>query len=189
VPPRLLLLCLLLRSSWLMVEGGRQIGAAGLLYRRGGGAAVAVGQRGCWRSRAAVSDSPITSIEMAASSPKQQHGQRPSATSASTRDACSPCDGSKRRRRARPSRRFTSRGSPQQMAPIRRLALFDRGAQARHRRYRRTRACRLLWQRGLADGSRSSPARARALARRCRQYAARGASDGPGSPPRAVAVA
>ena len=25
-----------------MVEGGRQIGAAGLLYRRGGGAAVAV---------------------------------------------------------------------------------------------------------------------------------------------------
>ena len=37
VPARLLLLCLLLRSSWLTVEGGRQIGAAGVLYRRGGG--------------------------------------------------------------------------------------------------------------------------------------------------------
>ena len=41
VPPRLLM-SLLLRSSWLTVEGGRQIGAAGLLHRRGGGAAVAV---------------------------------------------------------------------------------------------------------------------------------------------------
>jgi hypothetical protein len=39
VPPRLLLLCLLLRSSWLTVEGGRQIGA-GLLHRRGGRAAL-----------------------------------------------------------------------------------------------------------------------------------------------------
>jgi hypothetical protein len=42
VPSRLLLLCLLLRSSWLTVEGGRQIGAAGLLHRRGGRAALAV---------------------------------------------------------------------------------------------------------------------------------------------------
>jgi hypothetical protein len=43
VPPRLLLLCLLLGSSWLTVEGGRQIGAAGPLYRRrGGGAGAAV---------------------------------------------------------------------------------------------------------------------------------------------------
>ena len=42
VPPRLLLLCLLLRSSWLTLEGGRQIGAAGLLHRRGGRAALAV---------------------------------------------------------------------------------------------------------------------------------------------------
>jgi len=40
-PGRLLLLCLLLRSSWLTVEGGRQIGAAGVLHRRGGRAAVA----------------------------------------------------------------------------------------------------------------------------------------------------
>jgi hypothetical protein len=41
VPARLLPLCLLLRSSWLTVEGGRQIGAAGVLHRRGGRAAVA----------------------------------------------------------------------------------------------------------------------------------------------------
>jgi hypothetical protein len=41
-PARLLLLCLLLRSSLLTVEGGRQIGAAGVLHRRGGRAAVAV---------------------------------------------------------------------------------------------------------------------------------------------------
>ena len=31
MPARLLLLCLLLRSSWLTVEGGRQVGAAGVL--------------------------------------------------------------------------------------------------------------------------------------------------------------
>jgi hypothetical protein len=42
VAPRLLLLCLLLRSSWLTVESGRQIGGAGVLHRRGGRAAVAV---------------------------------------------------------------------------------------------------------------------------------------------------
>jgi hypothetical protein len=42
VAPRLLLLCLLFRSSWLTVESGRQIGAAGVLHRRGGRAAVAV---------------------------------------------------------------------------------------------------------------------------------------------------
>ena len=42
VPGRLLLLCLLLRSSSLTVEGGRQIGAAGVLHRRGGRAAMAV---------------------------------------------------------------------------------------------------------------------------------------------------
>jgi hypothetical protein len=42
VPGRLLLLCLLLRSSWLTVEGGRHIGAAAVLDRLGGRAAVAV---------------------------------------------------------------------------------------------------------------------------------------------------
>ena len=42
MPARLLLLCLLLRSSWLTVEGGRQIGAAGVLHSRGGRAALAV---------------------------------------------------------------------------------------------------------------------------------------------------
>jgi hypothetical protein len=42
MPARLLLLCLLLRSSWLTVEGDRHVGAAGVLHRRGGWAAVAV---------------------------------------------------------------------------------------------------------------------------------------------------
>ena len=42
VSTRLLLLCLLLRSSWLAAEGGRQVGAARVLHRRGGGAGVAV---------------------------------------------------------------------------------------------------------------------------------------------------
>jgi hypothetical protein len=42
VPARLLLLCLPSRSSWLTLKGGRQIGAARVLHRRGGGAAVAV---------------------------------------------------------------------------------------------------------------------------------------------------
>jgi hypothetical protein len=34
--------CACFRSSWLTVEGGRQVGAAGVLHRRGGRAAVAV---------------------------------------------------------------------------------------------------------------------------------------------------
>jgi hypothetical protein len=34
--------CLLFRSSWLTVEGDRHVGAAGVLHRRGGRAAVAV---------------------------------------------------------------------------------------------------------------------------------------------------
>jgi hypothetical protein len=40
--PARLLLCLLLRSSWLTLEGGREVSAAGVLLRRGGRAAVAV---------------------------------------------------------------------------------------------------------------------------------------------------
>ena len=39
---RLLLLCLLLRSSWLTVEGDRRVGAARVPHRQGGRAAVAV---------------------------------------------------------------------------------------------------------------------------------------------------
>ena len=39
---RLLLLCLLLRSSWQTVEGDRHVGAAGVLHRPGGRPAVAV---------------------------------------------------------------------------------------------------------------------------------------------------
>ena len=42
VAARLLLLCLLLRSSWLTVEGERQVSAARVLHRQGGRAAVAV---------------------------------------------------------------------------------------------------------------------------------------------------
>ena len=42
VSARLLLLCLLFRSSWLAAEGGRQVGAAGVLHRRAEGPAVAV---------------------------------------------------------------------------------------------------------------------------------------------------
>jgi hypothetical protein len=41
-PHPLLLLCLLLRSSWLTVEGDYHVGAAGVLHRQGGRAAVAV---------------------------------------------------------------------------------------------------------------------------------------------------
>jgi hypothetical protein len=39
---RLLLLCLLLRSSWLTADGNRHVGAAEVLHLRGGRAAVAV---------------------------------------------------------------------------------------------------------------------------------------------------
>jgi hypothetical protein len=39
---RLLLLCLLLGSSWLTVEASGQVGIARVLHRRGGWAAVAV---------------------------------------------------------------------------------------------------------------------------------------------------
>jgi hypothetical protein len=42
MPARLLFLCLLFRSSWLTVDGDRHVGAAGVLHRRGGRAAVAV---------------------------------------------------------------------------------------------------------------------------------------------------
>jgi hypothetical protein len=39
---RLLLLCLLLRSSWLTLEGERHVGAARVLHRRGGPAVEGV---------------------------------------------------------------------------------------------------------------------------------------------------
>ena len=42
MPAKLPLLCLLLRSSWLAVEGDRRVGAVGGPHRRGGRAAVAV---------------------------------------------------------------------------------------------------------------------------------------------------
>jgi hypothetical protein len=53
--PRLLLLCLLLRTLWLTVEGGRH-GAAGVLHRRGGRAALAVSVSvGWWRANSQLS--------------------------------------------------------------------------------------------------------------------------------------
>ena len=56
MPARLLLSWLATQEFVLTVEGGRQIGAAGLLHRRGGRAAVAVSVvRGWWRSIAGVS--------------------------------------------------------------------------------------------------------------------------------------
>ena len=42
VPARVLLSCLLFRSSWLTVEGDRHFGAAGVLHRPGARAAVTV---------------------------------------------------------------------------------------------------------------------------------------------------
>ena len=42
MPARLLLLCLLFRGSWPTVEGNRHVGAARVLHRQGGRAAVAV---------------------------------------------------------------------------------------------------------------------------------------------------
>jgi hypothetical protein len=72
VPPRLLLLRLLLRSSWLMLGGDRQIGAAGTAASPGrAGSLGCVDQRGCWRSSGAASDSRIGPIETAASSPEE----------------------------------------------------------------------------------------------------------------------
>jgi hypothetical protein len=45
MPARLLLLCLLLGSSWLTVEGGRQVGAARALIGHPVVASTAVGRR------------------------------------------------------------------------------------------------------------------------------------------------
>jgi len=52
VPARLLLLCLLFRSSWLTVEGDRDFGAAGVPPRPG--SRCGAGRRGWWRSKPAV---------------------------------------------------------------------------------------------------------------------------------------
>ena len=59
MPVRLLLLCLLFRSSWLTVEGGRRrVGAFGVLHRRGGvGVAGAAPQQECRRQRVGLPQS------------------------------------------------------------------------------------------------------------------------------------
>ena len=67
----LLLLCLLFRSSWLTVEGGRQAAASpGRTGSRG-----RVGRRGWWRSILEVSRSPRSSHEIAPFSPMQQRSR------------------------------------------------------------------------------------------------------------------
>lgn len=72
MPPRLLLLCWLLRSLWLTVEGGRY-DPAGMLHRRGGRAALGVSVSGsCWRSVGEVSRSLWSSHVAAQFSPKRQ---------------------------------------------------------------------------------------------------------------------
>ncbi len=73
VSARLLLLCLLLRSSWLAAEGRRQVGAARVLHRPGPtGSCGRVGGRGCWRSEPAVSPTAIWSPTTAGTGPQRQ---------------------------------------------------------------------------------------------------------------------
>ena len=86
VPPRLLLLCLLLRSSWLTVEGGRH-GAAGVPHRRGGRAPLAGSVSvGWWRStrnsRRLVTRLPSSRVD-AVVSRRQRDGPSSSAAGAS----------------------------------------------------------------------------------------------------------
>jgi hypothetical protein len=64
-PARLLLLCLLFRSSWLTVEGGRGRRRHSAASPGRTGSRGRVGRRGWWRSRGAASDSPTGSIETA----------------------------------------------------------------------------------------------------------------------------
>jgi hypothetical protein len=67
MPARLLLLCLPLRSSWLTVEAGRQVGAADCCI-------AGAGRGGWWRSKPAVSATPTDWSESAATSLMQQGG-------------------------------------------------------------------------------------------------------------------
>jgi hypothetical protein len=54
MPARLLLLCLLLRSSWLTVDGGRGRRRQSAASPGRTGSRRCVGRRGCWRSKPAV---------------------------------------------------------------------------------------------------------------------------------------
>ena len=89
VPARLLL-CLLLRSSWLAVEGSREIGPARrVLHRRAGRVAGGcVGRSGWWRSKPAVSPWPDRGedpLQVALST--RQGGPRPYAHAAERAEA------------------------------------------------------------------------------------------------------
>ena len=90
---RLLLWCLLLRSSWLTVEGGRQVGAARVLHRQGEPAGVAV------------------PVDVAGRAPLQQRAVPRAAllhfADAAVCDPASAC-----------SRLQASRGCPRRAAPI-----------------------------------------------------------------------
>ena len=58
MPARLLLVCLLFRSSWLTVEGGRGRRRHSAASPRPTGSRRRVGRRGWWRSKPAVSAAP-----------------------------------------------------------------------------------------------------------------------------------
>ena len=77
MPARLLLLCLLFRSSWLTVEGGRGRRRHSAASPGRTGSRGRVGRRGWWRSEGAASDGPVGSIEIAASSPEGLSLQTP----------------------------------------------------------------------------------------------------------------
>ena len=85
--PRLLLSCLLSRSSWLTVECDRQVGAAGVLDRRGGRAAVAVSVGMAVGVPIAELVGPsVTPLEASPSGRLRKWGQR--ASRSSTKPTC-----------------------------------------------------------------------------------------------------
>ena len=84
VPARLLLLCLLLRSSWLTVEGRRH-GAARVLHRRGRRAALAVSVSVGWRrsnsnSRRLVATLPSSRVDAVVSRRRRDASSSSAAT-------------------------------------------------------------------------------------------------------------
>jgi hypothetical protein len=67
VPARLLILCLLFRSSWRRVEGDRHIGAAGV-HIAAPGSPGGASRCGFWRPEAVVSGVPVRGSQPAARS-------------------------------------------------------------------------------------------------------------------------
>ena len=99
VPARLLLLCLLLRSSWLTVEGDRRVGAAGVLHRRGGRVVVAVSvgvaggvpDRQCRPTRSGLSR--VLQVARRSDDPSHEDGCRLPRGSRRPRPACRALQG------------------------------------------------------------------------------------------------